>query len=89
LRLILPRRSARILAGLLAKWCLPRSLAEASSRLHSRLPNTHIVFRGIPDKFEEPIVFSFFVNHHGAFVDLAPYPNDVATDDARGVRKRA
>src|SRR5216683_436721 len=87
---ILRRRLRWLLRILLRRGgILPRlltdRLAQSCSRLQARLSHSEIVLRGIPDKFEEAIIFCFDVNHDGRLVDLAPNSDNVATDDRRRV----
>src|SRR5882762_201983 len=49
------------------------------------MSHSEIVLRGIPDKFEEAIVFCFVVNHDGRLVDLAPNSDNVSTNNRRRV----
>src|SRR5260370_38614912 len=93
-RLLLPRirrRSRRWLlrillrrGGILSRLLTDR-LAHSRSCLQARLSHSEIVLRGIPDKFEETIIFCFVVNHDGRLVDLAPNSDNVATDNRRRV----
>jgi len=72
----------------LAHRVLARSLAQAGACLHAGLPDSEIIFRGIPDKFEETIIFGFIVNDDGSFVDLAADTDDIAADNGRRIAKR-
>src|SRR5216684_5252021 len=84
---ILKRWLLRILlrrGGILSRLLTDR-LAQSRSRLQARLSHSEIVLRGIPDKFEEAIIFCFVVNHDGRLVDLAPHSDNVATDNRRRV----
>ena len=77
------RRVDWILCGLLTK-----RLAQSRSRLHARLSHSEIVLRGIPNEFEEAIIFGFVVDDDGRFVNLAADADDVATHNRRRVASR-
>src|SRR2546430_14284301 len=75
-------------------WCigwvltgLAERLAQSCSRLQTRLAHRESVFRRIPNKFEEPVIFRFVVDDDGGFVDLATYSNNVAAHDCRRVAR--
>src|SRR5229473_2220163 len=90
---ILRRRLRWLLRILLRRGgILPRlltsRLAQSCSRLQARLSHSKIVLRGIPDKFEEPVIFRFVVNDDGRLVDLAPNSDNVAAHNRRRVSRR-
>src|SRR5216684_4208750 len=90
---ILRRRLRWLLRILLRRGgILPRlladRLAQSRSRLQARLSHCEIVLRGIPDKFEEAIIFCFVVNHDGRLVDLAPDSDNVAAHNRWRVARR-
>src|SRR5260370_40481000 len=74
-------------AGILSRLLTDR-LAQSRSRLQARLSHSEIVLRGIPDKFEEAIIFCFVVNHDGRLVDLAPDSDNVAAHNRWRVARR-
>lgn len=47
------------------------------------------LFRGVPDKLKDQVVFGFFVHFDGMFVDLASHAYDVAADDGGEIAARA
>src|SRR5260370_37117409 len=93
LRWILRRRLRWLLrilrrrGGILSRLLTDR-LAQSRSRLQARLSHSEIVLRGIPDKFEEAIIFCFLVNHDGRLVYIAPYSANVAAHNRWRVARR-